>query len=86
MIGNIVHFACHPTCCGSLLQTSSDFCGEARRRTELHTKALTIFLQGACGDINPLERKGGYAAAARMGAALAAAVIAVLRRTQKEKQ
>ena len=68
-IATVVHFACHPTCCGALAEASADFCGEARRVVEREEGGHCLYLQGACGDVNPIERKGGLEAAKRMGSA-----------------
>lgn len=63
----LVNFACHPTVLVSdnyLL--SADYPGRIRRFVEHTLGAKTLFLQGACGDINPFWRKvrGGLASRA----------------------
>lgn len=50
----LVHFACHPVVMGpSNLQYSADYVGEMARIVKEHWDGECVFLQGACGDINP---------------------------------
>lgn len=50
----LVHFACHPVVLGSdNLQYSADFVGRACAVVEEELGAPCLYLQGACGDINP---------------------------------
>ena len=68
-------FACHPVCCGKGLQQSADYVHAARLAVETATNAPSIFLTGAAGDVNPLDRRGaGYEAADAMGEALGTAI------------
>jgi hypothetical protein len=54
-IALIVNYTCHPVILGpKSLAISSDYPGEARRTVEQVTGAKMLFLQGACGNINPL--------------------------------
>jgi len=51
-IGALVHFACHPVvCCCDVV--TCDFVGKLRLAIEEQLDCPAIFLQGACGDINP---------------------------------
>ena len=80
-IGCIVCWSCHPVCCGKMAYAqSADYVYRARATVEAHTGAPALYLNGACGDVNPLERGGGYAAADRLGDALGAACVAALSR------
>ncbi len=73
----LFHYACHPVVLGSdNLEYSADFVGTACATVgeQLHTTCL--FLQGACGNINPYVDKtprdqGGVEAMRNMGAAWA---------------
>jgi len=54
-IGSLVHFACHPVFMGpGNRQYSADYPGVATARIAEATGAPCAFVQGACGDINPL--------------------------------
>ncbi|HQE83418.1 MAG TPA: neutral/alkaline non-lysosomal ceramidase N-terminal domain-containing protein [Candidatus Hydrogenedentes bacterium] len=80
----LVHFACHPVVMGpSNRQYSADYIGEMRRLVEAESGYPCMFLQGACGDINPYLDKtpidaGGADAARQVGAACARSVLASL--------
>ncbi len=53
-IATLVHFACHPVVMGpSNMQYSADYVGELARLVKESTGAECVFLQGACGNINP---------------------------------
>jgi len=50
----LVHFACHPVVMGqSNYLYSADYVGEMSRLVREQTGAECVFLQGACGNINP---------------------------------
>lgn len=69
-VAMLVNFACHATIMGpNSYAVSSDWVGAMRDYVESHSDGLCIFMQGACGDINPhmewsdndwpaVERKG----------------------------
>lgn len=79
-IATVLCWACHPVCCGKAATAqTADFVNRARRVVEAHTGAPTLYLNGACGDVNPLERGGGFEAAERLGDALGRACVAALR-------
>ena len=50
-----------------MLAQSADYVHALRARVEEATGALSIFITGAAGDINPRERGVGYAGADAMG-------------------
>jgi hypothetical protein len=81
-VATLVSFACHPVCCGKLLAQSADYVHALRSQVETATGATAVFVTGAAGDVNPLERGGGYAAADKMGRkvgdAVAAAILAAI--------
>jgi neutral ceramidase len=59
-LASIVHFACHPVVMGpENLLYSADYVGELTRLVAEATGAPCLFLQGACGDINPYRDKTG---------------------------
>eukprot|EP00750_Incisomonas_marina_P007207 INCI14778.9.p1 GENE.INCI14778.9~~INCI14778.9.p1 ORF type:complete len:1002 (-),score=145.66 INCI14778.9:371-3376(-) len=91
-IATLVCFACHPTCMGPAMEQSADYCGAVRRCIErgastssLPEPGLVIYLNGACGDVNPVRHRGGVEAAEETGAAIAEVVLDVLRGTRSEK-
>ncbi len=50
----LVHYACHPVVMGpENCRYSADYPGEMARLVKESTGAECLFLQGACGDINP---------------------------------
>lgn len=78
----LVNFACHPVVMGpSNRQYSADYCGEMARLVKEQSGAECLFLQGACGDLNPyLDKtpmdKGGVEAMRATGRICADAVLA----------
>lgn len=82
-LATIVNFTCHPVVLGpDNLQISADFPGAMARHVEAQSGGLCLFLQGACGDINPFGDKtpldeGAFEEVERMGRALADEVIRV---------
>jgi hypothetical protein len=56
-IAILVHYACHPVVFeGSNLKYSAEFPGVMRNYVEQRLGGTCIFLQGACGEINPYDR------------------------------
>ena len=55
-LGSIVNYACHPTVLGPGNQLiSPDYPGSVRRTVEQATGGLCFFLQGAAGNVGPIE-------------------------------
>ena len=55
-IALLVHYACHPVVFGgSNLKYSAEFPGVMRKYVEERLGGTCLFLQGACGDINPYD-------------------------------
>jgi hypothetical protein len=56
LLGLWAHYACHPVLlCENCRVISPDFCGVAMQELELkHEESVCSFLQGTCGDINPV--------------------------------
>jgi hypothetical protein len=53
----LVHHACHPVVFeGSNLKYSAEFPGVMRQYVEEHIGGICLYLQGACGEINPYDR------------------------------
>jgi hypothetical protein len=80
----LVNFACHPVVMGpNNLDYSADYPGELCRIVKEQTGAECLFLQGACGDVNPYLDKtpledGAVEAMRAVGRECAEAVLAVL--------
>ena len=80
----LVHYACHPVVLGPKNQlTSADYVGAMRKIVEekVGNGALCFFLQGCCGDINPLimartgDPKQDFPLVEKIGALLAEEVL-----------
>ena len=68
--------ACHPVVLGrDNHQISGDFPGEAARCIEAATGGLALFVNGACGDVNPRIANGSFADVERLGQELGRAVL-----------
>ncbi len=56
-IAILVHYACHPVVFeGSNLKYSAEFPGVMRKYVEERLGGTCLYLQGACGEINPYDR------------------------------
>ncbi len=82
-IALLVHYACHPVIFGSKnLKYTADFVGAMRDRVEEEIGGTCLFVQGACGDVNPFERgdstEEGYAVLRGEGKKLGEAVIRIV--------
>ncbi len=87
----IVNYACHAVVLGpDNRMISADYPGYLARRLERELPgALCLFIQGGAGDINPYLDKqpvaeDGFGEAEKMGSALAARALAVVRRLKPE--
>ena len=68
-------YPCHPSVLGpSNNALSADFPGAAVAHVESETGAMALFVNGACGDINP-RTKGGFEGVSALGAELGKAVV-----------
>ena len=83
----LVNYACHPVVLGPRnRQISADYPGVMRRQVEqrLGADATCFFLQGCCGDINPLrmargeDRAQDFDVVEQVGMELATSVLSVL--------
>jgi neutral ceramidase len=72
----LVNFACHPVSQGGRMQSlSAGFPGSAREVVEELTGAHTLYLQGACGDLNPIIMEHAYEPARTLGVRLGCSVV-----------
>lgn len=74
LIACVINFACHPVVLGAdNLDISADYPGVVAKRLSEASGATALFLNGACGDINPTQR-GSWHDVETIAAALAAEV------------
>ena len=86
----LFHYACHPVVLGpDNYQYSADFVGAASAVVERELKTTCLFLQGACGNINPFLDKtpldqGGVAAMQGMGQTLGKLLVEAAKKVKPE--
>ena len=74
----IVNFACHPVSQTWRMRfISADYPGKAREVVETLTGAHCMFLQGACGNINPVWINYSYEPARKLGTQLGCEIVKV---------
>ncbi len=56
---NMVHYGCHPTSAGAAWYVTRDWPGVMIDSLEKHTGAITVFFNGAEGDVGPRLSSGG---------------------------
>ena len=72
----LFNHACHPVVLGhDNLQISGDFVGAAVRYIEDQTGDRALFINGACGDVNPRIANGSFADVEALGQELGQAVL-----------
>ena len=72
----LFNHACHPVVLGhDNLQISGDFAGAAVRHIEEQTGDRALFVNGACGDVNPRITGGSFADVEALGQELGQAVL-----------
>ena len=70
-LATLVNFACHPVSQGGqMARISADFVGSGRSVLEQLTGAPCLYLQGACGDVNPIRMEDDYEPARTLGVRL----------------
>ena len=78
-IATVLNFACHATVLsGENLMLSAEFPGVACRLLQQQTGAPALYLQGACGNINPVWINQDFASVQRAGQIVGAAALRVL--------
>jgi hypothetical protein len=78
----LVNFACHPVSpAGGMRWISADYIATMRRLAESYTGATCLFLQGAAGNINPVEMRHSFEPARRLGVMLGGEVAKVFEST-----
>lgn len=77
-LATLVNFACHPVSQGGGMRSlSADFPGRARDIAENMTGAPCFYLQGACGDVNPIRMEHAYEPARTLGVRLGCEVVRI---------
>lgn len=77
-LATLVNYACHPVAIGANdARVSRDWCGFAVDAVERAAGGVTIYVNGAIGDVNPAQT-GGEDAARALGEAVAARAIAAI--------
>lgn len=71
----LLHFTCHPITVQVQPLVSADFPGEASAIVERQLGGVCLFLQGACGDQNPINSTSDFDDVKRYGMALAGEVL-----------
>lgn len=78
-IAALISYACHATVLsGANLQLSAEFPGVACRIVEQATGAGAVYLQGACGNVNPAWVRQDFASVERAGQLVAGAALQVI--------
>jgi len=74
----LANFACHPVSqTWEMRHVSADYPGRVRDVVETLTGARCMFLQGACGNINPVQKQHSYEPARKLGTQLGCEVVKV---------
>jgi hypothetical protein len=78
-IATLMSYACHATVLtGANLQITAEFPGVACRIVEQATGAGAVYLQGACGNVNPAWMSQDFASVERAGQLVAGAALQVI--------
>lgn len=87
-VATVVNYAMHAVVLGgSYMLYSADFPGQANRRVEQARGGVSLYLQGACGDINPdLDARGDFRDCERLGDILARAAVSALTGAARESE
>ncbi|HZP82470.1 MAG TPA: hypothetical protein VFB21_12590 [Chthonomonadaceae bacterium] len=79
----LVNFACHPVSpAGRMRVFTADYVGVMRQMVEAFTGAACLFLQGAAGNINPVEMRPSLEPLRRLGVMLGGEVAKVFEDTR----
>ncbi|MEE2657288.1 MAG: hypothetical protein VX733_02210 [Candidatus Latescibacterota bacterium] len=75
-LASLVQHACHPVVLGAdNVDISAEYPGVAVREIKAATGGFAMFVNGACGDINPVHTNADYAQVEVIGRMLAASVL-----------
>jgi hypothetical protein len=78
-VASLLNFACHATVLsGANMLLSAEFPGVACRVVEAATGAPAVYLNGACGDVNPMWMHQDFASVERAGQAVGGTAVRLL--------
>lgn len=78
-VASLLNFACHATVMtGANLMLSGEFPAAACRIVEAATGADSVYLNGACGDVNPMWVRQDFASVDRAGQAIGGAAVRLI--------
>lgn len=78
-VASLLNFACHATVLnGANLMLSGEFPAVASRIVEAATGAGAVYLNGACGDVNPMWMRQDFASVERAGQAVGGAAVRLI--------
>jgi neutral ceramidase len=78
-VASLLNFSCHATVLsGANLLLSAEFPGVACRIVEAAMRAPSVYLNGACGDVNPMWMRQDFASVERAGQAVGGAAVRLL--------
>jgi neutral ceramidase len=78
-VASLLNFACHATVLsGANLMLSGEFPAAACRIVEAATGAGAVYLNGACGDVNPMWMRQDFASVERAGQAIGGAAVRLI--------
>jgi neutral ceramidase len=82
--GIVVTYSMHPTCVGKKRMESGDYCGFVCQyiSDQYHNKPVTMYLNGCCGDINPIQHRSGYNGARKIGEKLGNLLVTAINNTR----
>src|SRR5436309_2540782 len=84
-LATIAGFACHPVSQGGRMTAlTADIPGRMRSAAEALTGSPCVFIQGAAGNINPVQMEHSYEPARRLGTILGAAVVQAYEEAEPE--
>ena len=84
--GIIVTYSMHPTCVGKKTLESADYCGHLCQyiSSQYKNEPVTMYLNGCCGDINPIDHRSGYHGARKIGEALGKRLVEAINKTRQQ--
>ena len=86
-LATLMNYACHPVSQGGqMAHLSADFPGRATQVVEELTGAPCLYLQGACGDVNPIRMENSYEPARSLGVRLGCEAARVWETIQTEQE
>ena len=86
LLATLFSHACHPVVLGRDNHSiSADFAGAAARYVEAQTGAVALFVNGACGDVNPRKTDGSFDDVEELGGELGQVVVGGMEEAKEVK-